>query len=172
MISAANPQFPGCEAVSDAFVNIAAGLRGGLPYQPWAKDLVTPGLLVIMNEPDSSYRQIFTDGRPLPTDPNPSWNGYSSGRWDGDTLVVHTNGLRDRQWLDALGNPITDAARITERFHRPDLGRLDIEITVDDPRAYTHAWTVTLHQVLTLDTDLLPYVCGENEKDAPRLSSK
>ncbi len=203
----ANANFPGCEAVSDQFINIAAGLKGGLPYQQWARDLVkarqseqrvndpmshcipvgpvrlhtwngprkivqTPGLLVVMNEPDNSFRQIFTDGRPLPKDPNPAWNGYSSGRWEGDTLVVQTIGLRDRTWLDATGNPITDGARITERFRRPDFGHLDVEITVDDPKAYTQPWTVTLHQVIKLDTDLLDYVCADNEKDASRLSSK
>ena len=204
---AANPNFPGCDAVSDEFVNIAAGLKDGLPYQPWARDLVkarqseqrvndpmsrcvpigpvrlhtwngprklvqTPGLLIVMNEPESSFRQIFTDGRPLPQDPNPAWNGYSSGRWEGDALVVHTIGLRDRSWLDATGNPITDAARITERFHRPDFGHLKVDITVDDPKAYTRPWTVTLTQVIKLDTDLLDYVCADNEKDASRLSSK
>ena len=101
-----------------------------------------------MNEPDTSYRQIFTDGRPLPNDPNPSWNGYSSGKWEGDT------------------------ARITERFHRPDFGHLDVDITVDDPKAYTKPFTITLHQAIKLDTDLLDEVCSENEKDASRLSSK
>lgn len=204
---AANANFPGCDAVSDEFINIAARLNGGLPYQPWARNLVktrqfeqrvndpmsrcipigpvrlhtwngprklvqTPGLLIVMNEPDTSYRQIFTDGRPLPKDPNPSWNGYSSGRWEGDTLVVQTVGLRDGMWLDATGNPLTDAARITERFHRVDFGHLDVAITVDDPKAYTQPFTVTLHQVIKLDTDLLDYVCTDNEKDASRLSSK
>ena len=201
-----NPEFPGCEAVSDAFVNIGAGLKGGLPYQPWAADLVkqrrteqrvndpmsrcvpigpirlhtwngprkvvqTPGLVIIMNELDTTYRQIFTDGRPLPADPNPSWNGYSTGHWEGDTLVVQTAGFRDHMWLDAIGNPMTDAAKLTERFHRLDFGHMDIEITVDDPKAYTKPWTITLHQVIALNTDLLDFVCADNEKDDSHLSS-
>ena len=96
---------------------------------------------------DTSYRQIFTDGRPLPADPNPSWNGYSSGKWEGDTLVVQTNGFRDGMWLDATGNPMTDAAKITERFQRPTSDTMEIEITVDDPKAYTKPWTVKLTQM-------------------------
>ncbi len=204
---AANPDFPGCQAVADAFINIATGLKDGLPYQPWAADLVkkrrteqrvndpmsrcapigpvrlhtwngprktvqTPGLLLILNELDTSYRQIYTDGRPLPVDPNPSWTGYSSGKWQGDTLVVETNGFRDGIWLDAAGNPMTDAAKITERFHRPDYGHLEIEVTVADPKAYTKPWTVKLNQVIALDTDMLDFVCADNEKDVPHLSSQ
>jgi len=202
---AANANFPGCDAVSDEFINIASKLTGGLPYQSWARDLVkmrqseqrvndpmshcipigpvrlhtwngprklvqTPGLLIVMNEPDTSFRQIFTDGRPLPKDPKPAWNGYSSGRWEGDTLVIQTIGLRDGTWLDATGNPVTDAARITEHFRRRDFGHLQIEITVEDPKAYIQAFTFTLNQVIKLDTDLLDYVCRDNERDAGRLS--
>ena len=117
----------------------------------------TPGLLIFMNELYGSYRQIFTDGRLLPVDPNPSWNGYSSGKWEGDTLVVQTSGFRDGIWLDATGNPMTDAAKITERFRRLNFGQMDIEITVDDPKAYTKPWTITLHQEIKLDTDLVGF---------------
>jgi hypothetical protein len=201
-----NPNFPGCEPVSDEFVNIGASLKGGLPYQKWAAELVqarrseqrvhdpvsrclpigpirlhtwngprkfvqSPSLLIILNEPDTTYRQIFTDGRPLPVDPNPSWNGYSSGKWEGDTLTVETSGFRDQMWLDATGNPMTDAAKITERFRRIDFGHMEIELTVNDPKAYTKPWTVKLTQVIQLDTDLLDFVCADNEKDGSHLSS-
>ncbi|PWT83985.1 MAG: hypothetical protein C5B57_05680 [Blastocatellia bacterium] len=129
------------------------------------KIIQTPGLTVILNERDFAYRQIFTDGRPLPTDPNPSWYGYSTGHWDGDTLIVDTNGLRDGLWLDFQGDVITASARLTERFRRATFGALDIEVTIDDPQAYTRPWTVTLHQALMVDTELLEFVCLENEKD-------
>jgi hypothetical protein len=129
------------------------------------KIIQTPGELVILNERDFSYRQIFTDGRPLPHDPNPSWYGYSTGHWDGDTLVVETNGLRAGLWLDLGGDVITEAAKLTEKFRRPRFGTLDIEVTVDDRKAYTRPWTVTLHQLLMVDTELLEFVCLENEKD-------
>ena len=129
----------------------------------------TPRLVVILYEYNASYRQIMTDGRPLPADPNPSWNGYSSGKWEGDTLVVETTGFRDDQWLDISGTPATDAMRITERFRRVNYGNLEIELTVDDLKTYTKPWTVKLHQTLKLDTDLLDYMCLENEKDFKHL---
>jgi hypothetical protein len=131
-----------------------------------------PGLLLMLHERDMEYRQIFTDGRPLPADPNPSWNGYSTGRWDGDTLVVQTIGLRDGLWADYNGSPLTDAARITERFRRVNFGTLEVDVTVDDPKAYTRPWSVTLRQEIALDTDLLEYVCLENEKDTPHMVGK
>jgi len=129
------------------------------------KIVQTPGLLLMLNEHNKSYRQIFTDGRPLPTDPQPSWDGYSIGKWDGDALVVQTTGFRDGIWLDAFGDPMTDAAKITERFRRLNYGHLEVDLTVDDPKAYTRPWTVTLHQILAPDTDLIDYICLENEKD-------
>jgi hypothetical protein len=136
------------------------------------KMIQTQGLLVILNERDFSFRQIFTDGRPLPRDPNPSWYGYSSGRWNGDTLMVETNGLRDGLWLDIQGNVITASARVTEKFRRPNFGALDIDVTIDDSQAYTQPWTVTLHQTLMVDSELLEFVCLENEKDASHLVGK
>jgi hypothetical protein len=186
------------------FFDIAHGLSGAPPYQPWAAELVskrkanfgkdnpdarclplgvlqmiahplpkkivqTPGLLVILHERNMEFRQIFTDGRALPDDQQPSWSGYSSGKWDKDTLVVQTAGFRDGLWADFSGSPLTDRARITERFRRPTYGRLEIEMTVDDPNAYTRPWTITLGQRIALDTDLLEYACLENEKDVPHL---
>jgi hypothetical protein len=105
--------------------------------------------MTILYEKNTEFRQIFTDGRPLPEDPHPSFNGYSSGKWDGDTLVVETIGFRDDLWLDEDGNPMTDAARITERFRRPNFGNMEIEVTVNDPKAYTAPWTITTldHQI-------------------------
>ena len=129
------------------------------------KIVQTSDLLVILNERNASYRQIFTDGRPLPVDPQPSWVGYSSGKWDGDTLVVRTSGFRDGVWLDAKGSPLTEAGTITERFRRVNFGKLEIVITVDDPKAYTKPWTTTLNQFVLADSELIDYICNENEKD-------
>ena len=131
-----------------------------------------PGLVIILNERQVWYRQIFTDGRPLPADPTPTWNGYSVGTWDGDTLVVQSRGFRDGIWLDANGSPMTDGAKITERFRRTNYGTLDITVTVDDPKAYTAPWTTTIRHLIALDTDLIDYVCQENEKDVRHLVGK
>ena len=128
-----------------------------------------PVILVILNEQNASYRQIFTDGRPLPVDPNPSWNGYSSGKWEGDTLVVQSNGFHDGLWLDTGGSPLTDAARVTERFRRVNYGTLEIELTIDDSQAYTKPWTIKVTQIIAPDTELLDYICLENEKDVRHL---
>jgi hypothetical protein len=134
------------------------------------KIIQTPDLLVILTERNAGYRQIFTDGRPLPADPSPSWNGYSSGKWQGDTLVVESNGFRDGIWLDASGSPMTEAARMVEEFQRPNFGTLEINITVDDPKAYTALWKVKLRQPLVADTELLDYICLENERDTKHFS--
>jgi hypothetical protein len=134
-------------------------------FPQYYKIVQTPGLIVILHEFNAAYRQIFTDGRPLPVDPNPAWNGYSSGHWEDDVLVVDTIGFRDDLWLDMRGSPLTEAARVTERFKRGDYGTLEIEVTVDDPKAYTRPWTVTLQQAVVLDTDLIEEICMENEQD-------
>jgi hypothetical protein len=149
-----------------------AGALRLLTYPPYRKLIQMPGLVVILSERDVTFRQIFTDGRPLPKDPNPSFNGYSVGRWEGDTLIVETIGFRDGIWLDRKGSPLTDAGRMTERFRRTNFGNLDIEITIDDPKAYTKPWTIKLHQLLVPDTDLLEYYCQDNEKDTAHIIGK
>jgi hypothetical protein len=127
------------------------------------KFIQTPSLIVILLE-DLTYRQIHMDGRKLPKDPNPSWMGYSVGHWDGDTLVVETSGFTERAWLDYDGHPHTEALRVTERYRRRDFGHLDVKVTFDDPGAYARPWTVSVPMELFPDTELLEYVCRENEK--------
>jgi hypothetical protein len=132
------------------------------------KIVQTPSLIVILYEANGGVRQIFMDGRPLPgNDPQPWWYGYSIGKWDGDTLVVETAGLRDGGWLDVNGAPLTDAAKVTERIRRVSYANLEIEVTVDDPKAYTKPWTaVKMRQRLVPDDELIEFVCGENEKSS------
>ena len=186
------------------FFDIGANIKGGAPYQDWARDLrakrmadnqkdnpdahclpmgfmqlhlhpqprkivQTPGLIVIMYEGNQGLRQIFTDGRPLPEiDENlqPWWYGYSVGHWEGDTLVVESAGFRDDGWLDVYGSPLTDKGKLTERWRRPDFGHLEIDITVDDPKAYTKPFTVRVSQQLTVDQELIEFICNENEKSS------
>ena len=130
----------------------------------------TPALLVILHEsPNSPHRTVFTDGRDLPKDPNPTWLGYSVGRWEGDTLVVTTAGFNDKGWLDSAGHPQTESLRITERLRRRDFGHMDFEITIDDPNVFTRSFTIKTERLLAADTDLLEDVC-ESESDAKHLS--
>ena len=129
-----------------------------------------PRLVVILYEAFSQFRQIFLDGRTVQKEPNPTWLGYSVGRWDGDELVVDTIGFNGKSWLDAVaGHPSTDALRVTERFRRRNFGHLDLQLTIDDPKAYTKPWTVTETMHLAPDTELLEFVCNENEKDLKHL---
>ncbi len=138
---------------------------------PW-KIIQTPGLVIILYESRTIFRQIFTDGRKLPVDPNPNWQGYSIGHWDGDTLVVETAGTNGKAWMDTNGHPVTDALKLTERFHRRDMGHLDLEITIDDPKAYTKPWTVKQMADLQPDTELLEYICEENNRDVGHFVGK
>jgi hypothetical protein len=124
----------------------------------------SPRVLAILNEKDNVFRQIFTDGRPMPEDPLPWWYGYSVGKWVGETLVVDTRYMRDEGWLDFRGAVITDEAKLTEKYRRPNFGNLEIELTIDDPKAYTRPWTVKINQKIVLDTDVFEFFCGENEK--------
>ena len=128
--------------------------------------------VVVLYEALHAYRQIFMDGRALPKDPNPTWMGYSVGRWDGDTLVVDSNGFVENNWLDNNGHPGTESLRLTERFHRRDFGHLEVQITIDDPKAYTKPWTVSLPLIAQPDNELIEYVCDENEKDVTHLVGK
>ncbi len=124
------------------------------------KIIQTPSLIVILN-PDLTYRQIFMDGRPLEKSPNPNWMGYSVGRWEGDTLVVESSGFNDRTWLDHDGHPHTEALRTTERYRRRNFGNIDLEVTLSDPGAYTRPWTVVVTAQLAPDTELLEWACNE-----------
>jgi len=137
---------------------------------PYPRRIVqAPDVVAIIFEKDNTFRQLFLDGRPLPEDPQPWYNGYSTGKWEGDTLVVKTVGLHDDGWLDFRGALYTDAAKLTERYTRPNFGTLQIELTIDDPKAYTKPWTVTITQKLVLDTDVFEFFCSENEKSAKHL---
>jgi len=129
------------------------------------KVVQTPGLIVILLEVDNAHRQIYTDGRKLPPDPQPSWLGYSVGRWEKDTLVVDTVGFNDKAWLDVLGHPRSEAMHLVERYHRRDFGHLDVEMTFDDPKMYTKPFTIKVTHQLIPDSDILEYFCAENEKD-------
>jgi hypothetical protein len=139
----------------------------GLPHM--LKFVHTPDLLVMLNEMNAGYRQIFTDARPLPDEPTPAWQGYSSARWDGDTLVVDTIGMRDDTWIDWNGSVVTEAAKIREEIRRLDFGHIEIKATVDDPKAYTKPWTVTLRQRIVVDAELIDEVCLENEQFVRRM---
>jgi hypothetical protein len=137
---------------------------------PW-KIVQTPRVTLILFEEMNHYRQVFTDGRGFPKDPNPAWFGYSIGKWEGDTFVADTTGFNDQTWLDDPGHPHTDAMHATERFRRRDFGHLEIDITIDDPKAYTKPWTVTARFDLVPDTELIENVC-DNEKDVQHMVGK
>ena len=127
------------------------------------KIVQTPTLIVMLN-PDLTYRQIFMDGRALEASPNPSWMGYSVGHWDGDTLVVESNGFNEGSWLDHDGHPHTEALRLTERYRRRDFGHLDVQVTLADPGAYSRPWTVAVRAELAPDTEMIEWVCNENRR--------
>jgi hypothetical protein len=129
------------------------------------KIIETPGVMLLLHEHDTTFRQIFTDGRPLPEDPLPTWMGYSIGRWDGDVFVVTTSGLTERSWLDVLGHPHTEALVVTERFHRVDAGHTDVEVTYTDPGTFKTPLTITQKLRLLPDQELIEFFCTDNEKD-------
>jgi hypothetical protein len=126
-----------------------------------------PQLIVMMWEGNSGLRQIFLDGRALPdNDPQPWWYGYSVGHWEGDTLVVETTGLRDGGWLDVNGSPLSDKARVTERFERPQYGKMTVDVTIDDPLNYAQPFTVRVEHGVMLNTELIEFICQENEQSS------
>jgi hypothetical protein len=154
---------------SDGIACLPPGPKAGISGLSFPMKIVqTPNLVVVLYEYETIYRQIFTDGRGLPEDPNPNWMGYSIGHWDGDTLLVTTAGYNDRSTLDLGGHPHTEALRVTERFHRRDVGHIDLQVTLDDPKAYTRSWTLPVELDLIPDQELIEYFC-ENERDAPHL---
>ena len=129
------------------------------------KVVQTANDVVIMYEANSGLRNILTDGRALPDgDPQPWWSGYSVGKYEGDTLVVETIGLRDEGWLDVQGATFTSGAKITEKFRRPNYGRMEIDVTIDDPKAYTKPWTVRVNWRLGADEELIEFICQENNR--------
>ncbi len=136
------------------------------------KVVQTSDLMIFLHESRTIYRQIFTDGRSLPKDAQPTWMGYSIGKWEGDTFVVETIGQNGRTWLDMRGLPATEALHVTERFTRPTIGRVNIDVTIDDPKAYSRPWGVTLNWKLVPDTDLIESICEENNRDVPHMVGK
>jgi hypothetical protein len=136
-----------------------AMLTATLPF----KMVQTPGLTIILFEEFNNWRQVFTDGRALPVDPQPAWLGYSVGRWDGDTFVIETAGFNDKSWLDAGGTPHSESLRVIERLRRIDFGHMEIDFHFDDPETFTEPWSATVPFHLLPDTDLLEHHC-DNEK--------
>jgi hypothetical protein len=156
--------FPGFRCLAGIGPQTSLGMLG--PY----KILQTSRVVAFLPEGyygPGAYRQVFIDGRALPQNPNPTWQGYSLGRWEGDTLVIESAGFNDQSWLDGGGHPHTEALHITERFRRTDFGHLDLRMTFEDPKVYTRPWTISLTVNLMPDTELLEFVCNENERDLP-----
>jgi hypothetical protein len=148
-----------CLPSGPAYTTDADSTAGGM-----MKIIQTPAVIVILN-PDLTYRQVYLDGRALEKSPNPSWMGYSVGHWDGDTLVVESNGFNDRTWLDTSGHPHTESLRTTERYKRRNFGNLDVEVTYQDPAVYARPWTVAVRAELAPDTEIIEYVCNEKGGD-------
>ena len=191
------------------FANLAANIKEGLPFQPWASELSKkrvanqrfdnpdalclpqgplqyhldpqprqiyqmPGRTLIVYESNYGLRTIYTDGRPLPPlgEPQPYWLGYSIGHWEGDTFVVESNNFRGVEggnpsdaWLDQMGSPFTNALRLTERFRRVNFGNLEIDVTIDDPKAYTKPFTVRIEQQIVADGwEMTEFICHENQR--------
>lgn len=157
---------------TDGIACLPPGPKAGIAVGNFPMKIIqTPRLIAFLYEYQTIFRQIFTDGRSLPQDPNPTWMGYSVGTWNADTLVVTTAGYNDRTTLDLAGHPHTEALRVTERYHRVDVGHIDLQVTFDDPKAYTRPWTVGVQLDLLPEGDLIEYIC-ENERDKSHLIGK
>lgn len=147
-----------------------AGIPFGQMLPAPFKIVQTTGLtLILLNEVDGTMRQVYTDGRKVPDDPQPLWLGYSVGHWDADTFVIDTTGFNDKSWLDGMGHPHSEALHIIERYRRRDFGHMDVAVTIDDPKTYTRPFTIKFTDLLLPDTDVMDYYCAENEKDRPHL---
>jgi hypothetical protein len=160
-------------AQPDAFNPTLNCLPDGVPHgnllpEPF-KIVHSRGLIVMLYEVETTFRQIYLDGRALPVDPSPTWQGYSVGRWEGDTLVVTTTGFNDRGWLDARGTPHSTEMKVEERFRRRDYGHMDLKITITDPKTFTQPISFTVVEELLPDTDVLEHYCLENERDDARI---
>jgi len=151
---------------------LPSGIPEKLNIPDGLKVVQTPDLIVFLYESRTIYRQVFLDGRPLPKNAQPTWMGYSVGRWEGDTLVVETIGQNGKTWLDMKGLPTTESLRVIERYSRPNIGRVDIDVTIDDPKAYTKPWNVKLGWRLVPDTDLIESICEENNRDPAHMVGK
>src|SRR3979490_1331097 len=149
---------------------VPAGIPRAEPTPQRRRVIQVPGLLVILYEGINPQRLIYTDGRKLPVDPQPAWLGYSVGRWDGDALVVESNGFNQASWLDGIGHPRSEATRVTERIRRRDFGHMEVDVTIDDPQSYMKPFSIRYTQTLTPDTDILESICNENEKDRVHLA--
>jgi len=162
---------------ANAITPVASCLPLGIPgaellaYAPF-KIIQMRGVTVVLYEVDNTHRQIYTDGRKLPADPNPTWLGYSVGHWEGDTFVADSAGFNDKVRLDGFGHPRSEALRLQERFHRRDFGHMDLQVTIEDPKMYLKPITVKVTELLVPDSDVLESFCSENEKDRPHLAGQ
>jgi hypothetical protein len=151
---------------------LPSGIPEKLSIPDGLKIVQTEDLTLMLHDSRTIFRQIFTDGRPLPKNPQPTWMGYSIGHWEDDTFVVETIGQNGKTWLDMRGLPGTEALRVIERYRRPTTGRMEIEVTIDDPEAYTRPWKVNLTWRLEPDTELIESICEENNKDPVHMVGK
>ena len=151
---------------------LPSGIPEKLSVPDGVKIVQTPEAMIFMWDSRTIFRQVFTDGRSFPKDPQPAWMGYSIGRWDGDTFVVETIGQNGKTWLDMRGHPATEALRVTERYTRPTIGRMNITVTIDDPKAYTRPWDVRLTWQLLPDVELIESICEENNRDPVHIFGK